>query len=156
AVIMQLVSAVEAAHGAGVVHRDLKPENLLFASEPDGAGVRLKVVDFGIAKNVGAGATKTATGAMIGTPAYMAPEQIAGSPPPSPSTDVYAIGELLYEVLARARLFAEADAPAIVRAKMRGTPRSIALEGVPHARELASLIERCIAFEQSERPRLDE
>jgi hypothetical protein len=94
ALIQTLARAVQAAHEKGVVHRDLKPANVLLGE--DGGP---KVTDFGLAKRVGEGG-QTATGAVLGTPSYMAPEQAAGkSKEVGPATDVYALGALLYECL---------------------------------------------------------
>ncbi|HEX5272453.1 MAG TPA: serine/threonine-protein kinase, partial [Gemmataceae bacterium] len=91
--------AVEHAHSRGVVHRDLKPSNVLLAA--DGTP---KVADFGLAKSLAAdgessGACRTETGALLGTPAYMAPEQAGGGDGAGPAADVYALGAILYEAL---------------------------------------------------------
>ena len=93
-VTLALLGALHHAHERGVLHRDTKPENVLFNAE----GMP-KLADFGIAKVLGANAgTRTATGMIMGTPAYMAPEQGSGEPV-SPATDLYAIGAMLYELL---------------------------------------------------------
>jgi WD40 repeat protein len=91
-----LARAIQHAHGQGVVHRDLTPANVLLTR----AGLP-KVTDFGLAKVlVGAGPTLTQTGAILGTPSYMAPEQAAGkSKEVGPAADVYALGAILYECL---------------------------------------------------------
>jgi serine/threonine-protein kinase len=94
-VVLATCSALHYAHGRGILHRDIKPENLLFSSS--GA---LKVTDFGIAKMLGGVQTyATRTGEVLGTPAYIAPEQ-ALARELTPATDVYAVGTLLYELLA--------------------------------------------------------
>jgi serine/threonine protein kinase len=97
---------LEHAHRRGILHRDVKPENLLFTQH----GL-LKVTDFGLAKAIGAAAGRFNTNAIaFGTPAYMAPEQIsraAGSI--SPATDVWALGAVLFEMLAGERPFADGE-----------------------------------------------
>ena len=91
--IRQILSAVEYAHSMGVVHRDLKPSNILVT--PEGA---IRVMDFGIAKVLGAQG-RTRTGASMGTPAYMAPEQIKGAKNVDARADLYALGVTIYEML---------------------------------------------------------
>jgi serine/threonine protein kinase len=93
--VATLAQAVEHAHQRGVVHRDLKPANVLVT--PDGA---LKITDFGLAKRLDREAAQTQSGALLGTPSYMAPEQAGGrSKAVGPATDVYALGAILYELL---------------------------------------------------------
>ena len=93
--VATLAEAMRHAHERGVIHRDLKPANVLLAR--DGAP---KITDFGLAKSLGAGASQTISGAVLGTPSYMAPEQAGGrSSDVGPATDVYALGAILYELL---------------------------------------------------------
>src|SRR5262249_4286003 len=111
-----LTQAVQHAHQRGIVHRDLKPANILLASgecDPSGEALApggshslltdctLKITDFGLAKLlVGGGPGQTQSGAIVGTPSYMAPEQAAGKTRTiSPAADVYALGAILYELL---------------------------------------------------------
>jgi serine/threonine protein kinase len=101
ALMVPAMRGVHAAHLAGVIHRDLKPDNIIL-SEQDGKIVP-KVVDFGVSKTVGASAmppsSLTRTGALVGTPHYMALEQVDGSNAIDSRTDVYAFGVLLYRAL---------------------------------------------------------
>jgi len=95
----QFLSALAAAHGAGVVHRDLKPENVFIAKKA--GGQRVKVVDFGMSKlSINDSSVRlTKTGQLIGTPLYMAPEQSADGAEADERADVYSLGVMLYEML---------------------------------------------------------
>jgi predicted Ser/Thr protein kinase len=100
AVSMACAAGLNAAHQRGVLHRDVKPENMLFA-----ASGAIKVTDFGIAKVVGGSETMlTRAGDVVGTPSYIAPEQVRGLKL-SPATDVYALATMLYELLSGALPF---------------------------------------------------
>lgn len=105
AVIIATLSALHYAHQRGILHRDIKPENVMFTAEGTP-----KLGDFGIAKVLGeASATRTATGMVLGTPTYMAPEQASGQGLGS-HTDVYATGAMTYELLAGRPPFPAAEA----------------------------------------------
>jgi tetratricopeptide (TPR) repeat protein len=109
ALIVPLARAVEAAHGCGIVHRDLKPGNILLASSRESpadtkrallARCTPKITDFGLAKDLESADGQTQTGAVLGTPSYMAPEQASGhTHTVGPAADVYALGAILYELL---------------------------------------------------------
>ncbi|MBI3855907.1 MAG: protein kinase [Planctomycetes bacterium] len=91
----QAARGVQHAHERGIVHRDLKPDNILVAG-----GTTAKVADFGLAHLAEAGVSLTRTGAALGTPMYMAPEQVSGRGDVTVLSDVYALGAILYQVLA--------------------------------------------------------
>jgi hypothetical protein len=112
-VIIQAASALGAAHRKEVLHRDLKPDNLFLVTDPERPGkVRVKIVDFGIAKlqnDLTDVSHRTRTGALIGTPLYMSPEQCLGIRDIGPQSDLYALGVIAYEILCgRAPFEAEA------------------------------------------------
>ncbi|CAN5897751.1 serine/threonine-protein kinase [soil metagenome] len=137
-VCREIVSALKASHGQGVLHRDLKPGNVLLCQ--DGS---VKVGDFGVAK-MAEGMDLTQAGMMLGTPAYLAPERIEGEPA-SAATDIYSVGVVLYEFLAGRKPF-EADTPL-------GLIRAIQDEPVPALATLrpdvephfAAVVERAMA-----------
>jgi serine/threonine protein kinase len=100
----QVTAALAAAHAAGVVHRDLKPENLFLIARRPGETQKVKVLDFGVAKlrnDAPEASLQTRTGSIIGTPAYMSPEQCRGiSRQTDGRADIYSLGVILYEMLA--------------------------------------------------------
>ena len=104
-VMLPVCSAVAAAHAAGVIHRDLKPQNIFLARGAN--GLVPKVLDFGISKAQDSATADALTGsnAVIGTPYYLAPEQVLDSRAASPASDQYAIGVVLYECMTGARPF---------------------------------------------------
>jgi serine/threonine-protein kinase len=107
-----LACTLHTVHGAGLVHRDLKPHNVFLLGDPRGPVERMtpKVGDFGLVKYLDAGAGKTRTGLVLGTPSYMAPEQARGdNSKVGPCADVYALGAILYECLTGRPPFLAAD-----------------------------------------------
>jgi serine/threonine-protein kinase len=97
-IALQTARALEHAHRAGLVHRDVKPANILLCDEPSGAG-QVKVTDFGIVKALVDDSDLTEAGAVVGTATYLSPEGAEGKNP-DPRSDVYALGVVLYEMLA--------------------------------------------------------
>ena len=110
----QICSGLKEAHAQGIVHRDLKPENVMIDAQGN-----MKIMDFGIARSMEA--VTRLTGSMVGTPAYMAPEQVAGKPVDY-RTDIYSLGLMLYEMFTGAQAF-HADTPVAVALKqLRESP----------------------------------
>lgn len=147
AVVLASCAGLHHAHQTGVLHRDVKPENLMFSGDSV-----LKVTDFGIAKVVGGAATMaTRTGHVLGTPAYIAPEQAQGAEL-SPATDVYAAGTVLYELLSGSLPFLMTGDPlSVLYQHVHTDPRPLldAAPGTPAA--LAEVVERAIERDPSER-----
>ncbi len=101
----QVTTALDKTHAAGIVHRDLKPENLFLTTRDDGSP-RIKILDFGISKVVTDNATGGNATQSLGTPLYMAPEQVMGEPV-NPATDLYALGLIVYTLLVGASYWQE-------------------------------------------------
>jgi formylglycine-generating enzyme required for sulfatase activity len=142
----QLARALQAAHEAHVIHRDLKPANILLA-----AGGTPKVTDFGLAKRLDE-AGQTQSGAVMGTPSYMAPEQAAGKTREiGPAADVYALGAILYELLTGRPPFKAASSLDTIRQVVSDEPvaPSRLNRGVP--RDLETVCLRCLRKEPARR-----
>jgi TolB-like protein len=141
-----VASALEHAHGHGIVHRDVKPENILLH------GGEAMLADFGVAQAVGAAAGErlTETGLSIGTPSYMSPEQAVGTRNLDGRSDVYSLGCVLYEMLAGEPPFTGPNAQAIVaKALSQPTPEVTVLRDVPGA--VATLLTRALARSPADR-----
>jgi serine/threonine protein kinase len=110
----QICSGLEEAHAQGIVHRDLKPENVMIDAQGN-----IKIMDFGIARSMEAGTRLT--GSMVGTPAYMAPEQVSGKQVDY-RTDIYSLGLILYEVFTGTPAFQAENAVAVALKQMRESP----------------------------------
>ena len=115
--VQQLLSAVGVAHDYGIVHRDLKPDNILISNRG-----KTKILDFGISKLIDDKHRLTATGSMVGTPAYMAPEQVKGEQVDA-SSDIYSIGMILYELLHGEPPFT-GQLPAVLHSQVFDRPRA--------------------------------
>ncbi|TME68613.1 MAG: serine/threonine protein kinase [Chloroflexi bacterium] len=115
--IQQLLSAVGVAHDYQVVHRDLKPDNILISNRG-----KTKILDFGISKLIDDKHRLTATGSMVGTPAYMAPEQVKGEPVDA-TADIYSLGMILYELLHGEPPFT-GQLPAVLHSQVFDKPRA--------------------------------
>jgi serine/threonine protein kinase len=152
----QLASALAVAHAAGVVHRDLKPDNIFIVPDPDIAGgERVKILDFGIAKRIvtdfgSEGREQTQTGVVLGTPAYMAPEQCTGSTRLDGRADIYALGIVIYLMVTGELPFDGASTEEIFAEHVFCAPRPPAALAPVTAR-LAVVIDRCLAKRPEDR-----
>ncbi len=146
AICLELLGALEHAHALGVIHRDIKPANIHLVG--DGPEAPCKILDFGIAKSTNPGTRPglTQDGTAIGTPAYMAPEQIEGTAL-GPATDVFSLGVVLAEMLTGRPLFDEhASAIQIISARLsRGLPIPPAVLRSPLGSVIATATEPALA-----------
>jgi eukaryotic-like serine/threonine-protein kinase len=149
--VAALADAVEHAHSRGVLHRDLKPSNVLLDKE----GSVPKITDFGLARLAdGTQGPLTHTGLMLGTPAYMAPEQAAGdSRKIGTHTDIYALGVILYELLTGTRPFEGEDRAATLRLVLTAIPCSVRQCRPDVPRDLESICLKCLEKDPSQRYR---
>jgi serine/threonine protein kinase len=142
------------AHAQGIVHRDIKPENLMLVADPVApGGERVKVLDFGIAKlSDDRGGVKTATDQVMGTPAYMSPEQCAGAGGVDAQTDVYALGCVLYELLSGRTPFV-ADGPGrLIGMHLFQEPPPLLSVAPQVPSEIADLVDRMLRKDKAQRP----
>ena len=153
-ILRDVLSALSYAHEHGVVHRDIKPENILLS------GPFAVVTDFGVAKALSAStnpnASITTAGVVLGTPAYMAPEQAAGDPAMDHRADIYSVGAVAYEMFSGERLFADRPAHAIFAAHAIDVPTSLSekTRGIPPG--LAALVARCLEKDPARRPQTEQ
>ena len=163
-----LARAIHAAHLRGVIHRDLKPGNVLLEevqsprskvqSQPEGPWTldmglwTPKISDFGLAKRVDSEAAQTQSGAVLGTPSYMAPEQAAGhSHDVGPATDVYALGAILYELLTGRPPFKGATGVETMRQVLSDDPVPPSRLQPKVERDLETICLKCLEKEPSKR-----
>ena len=140
-IALQISSALEAAHERGILHRDLKPANVMVITR--GGGPIAKLLDFGIARMFGGAvnvdATRSSTGDVIGTPAYMSPEQAQGKPLDARS-DIFSFGSVLYELLTGTRPFDGDSTAEVLSAVLRDDPRPLGVSG-----DLQQVVTRCLS-----------
>jgi tetratricopeptide (TPR) repeat protein/tRNA A-37 threonylcarbamoyl transferase component Bud32 len=151
-ILKDVAKALAYAHELGVVHRDIKPDNVLLTRRD------ALVADFGVAKALssardqGPNPTLTVAGTSLGTPAYMAPEQVAADPNMDHRADIYALGVMAYEMLAGAPPFIGSAPQRILAAHLSQPPEEILSRRADTPVPLAALVMRCLAKEPGERP----
>jgi serine/threonine-protein kinase len=151
--MLQACEALAEAHAAGIVHRDLKPPNLFLARSAGRATV--KVLDFGISKTLEedavTGRNLTSTSMVMGTPHYMSPEQLRSSRDVDARSDIWALGVVLFELLAGEPPFDGENTTAIITAIVLDEPRQLLQLRPDTPPELASVVHRCLAKRRDER-----
>jgi len=140
----QICAGLAAAHEAGVIHRDLKPDNILIERDTD----RVVITDFGIARSLD-DPTVTQVGAVLGTPRYMAPEQLAGRDVDT-RADLFALGVMLFELATGTRPWSGDNAITIAVAMATTPPRAFVSQGVPASFE--GIVAACLQLEPGDRP----
>jgi len=152
AIAREVASALAAAHAAELIHRDLKPDNVFL--EQKGEHERVRVMDFGIAKSVGAsvlaGSPRTQTGVLLGTPAYMAPEQWWGAKLDA-RVDQYALGAMLFEMLSGEPPFDPGHESGVMKLHLHAPAPSLESKGLERMEPVDRLLGRLLAKEPSER-----
>ncbi|NVB79429.1 MAG: protein kinase [Kofleriaceae bacterium] len=144
--MLQTCDAIAEAHSLGIVHRDIKPTNLFVTKRRDGSEL-LKVLDFGISKaQFGPDMSLTQTSSMLGTPAYMSPEQMRNARTADPRSDIWSLGCVLYE-LVEGNLPFDASSFAELCVMVSLEPHAAS----QHAPELAPIIDRCLAKSSDDR-----
>ncbi|WP_235880091.1 serine/threonine-protein kinase PknK [Polyangium aurulentum] len=147
--VRRVADALAAAHARGVVHRDIKPSNLLL---PLGEAARVKVLDFGIARQSGGTVSFTGFDAIIGTLGYMAPEQARGEPDVGPPADVFALGCVLFECLAGRPAFRAEHPMALMAKLLLEEPPRLGELGLSLPQGLSELVARMLAKDPNARP----
>jgi formylglycine-generating enzyme required for sulfatase activity/tRNA A-37 threonylcarbamoyl transferase component Bud32 len=144
-IVTEVANALAHAHKRGVVHRDIKPPNVLVDAESG----RCLVTDFGIARSTGA-ANLTATGVMLGTPAYLSPEQVTGEPLDQ-RVDIYALGVMAYELLAGRVPFTAPTPTAAMMKRLAGPPDPVTTIRPDVPEHIARAISACLASDPVDR-----
>jgi hypothetical protein len=143
---LALLEALAQVHDAGIVHRDLKPANVLVT-----AGRRARILDFGLARGEALGETMTRTGVVVGTPRYLAPEQVVGAGVDA-RADLYAVGAMLFEALAGRPPQDAPSVQALLHLKLSEDAPSLAGSDVAAPPAVVHLVDRLLSREPAERP----
>src|SRR5438046_3081256 len=149
-IMQETADALAAAHALGIIHRDVKTDNILL----EGSRGRVVVTDFGIAKahsSTTGGATLTATGVAIGTPAYMSPEQCAGDREIDGRSDLYSLGTVAYHMIAGAAPFSGGNTPSIMMRQVMEQPEALRLRRAEVPDDLEQIVMRLLEKDPANR-----
>lgn len=151
--IAQIAEGLAIAHDRGIVHRDIKPSNVMVQATGPDAAPTIKLLDFGLARELvqSQSMDMTRTGAMLGTPTYMAPEQCSGKRDIGPSADVYALGVMLYELLAGTPPFVGNEALKVAAMHCLEPPPPLASRAPRVSDGTARIVETCLSKQPSAR-----
>lgn len=145
-VAFDICSGMESAHAASVVHRDLKPNNILIDENS-----LVKIVDFGVAAATQSTDTKlTKTGLLVGTPTYMAPEQVLGKDVDD-CTDIYSLGVIMYEMLTGRPPYSGKDSMSIMYQHVQGKAEPVMSKNEEVSKELSDLVAKCMSVKPAHR-----
>lgn len=154
--LLQAIEAIAEAHAAGIVHRDLKPGNLFLFRRPDGTNM-IKVLDFGISKSIAAPGTSsnqmalTATASLIGSPLYMSPEQMQSPRAVDTRTDIWALGAILYHLLAGQPPYMGENIAQLCERLMNSTPEPLPSRRPDVPVGLDRVVARCLQKDREQR-----
>jgi eukaryotic-like serine/threonine-protein kinase len=152
--ILQAIEALAEAHASGVVHRDLKPGNLFLARRADGSR-RVKVLDFGISKALGGSSVEelslTKTAALIGSPLYMAPEQMRSAKDVDTRADIWSLGAMLYEMLTGQSPYTGESIPQLCAALLHDDPIPLRQHRPEIPEGLEQVVLRCLMKDRNQR-----
>ena len=152
-VLVQLCGALGEAHATGLLHRDIKPGNVIVGSR-GGSHDTVKLLDFGLVLPLAAGhddARLTREGLVVGTPAFMSPEQCAGDDTLGPASDIYSLGALAYYLLTGKAVFGGRSPTQMLAAHLYERPRPLAEHGVNPSACLEATVLRCLAKDPADR-----
>ncbi len=151
AIACDVVAGMAAAHAVGVVHRDLKPDNVLLEAPGSGSLGRVVITDFGIARGEMGGSAAKTSGRTVGTPAYMAPEQIGGQVDIDARADIYAFGAMFFEMLTGERAWPGTSALAVAAARLVQPPPDPRAHQPGLSPSIVAIVMRCLARDRIDR-----